>query len=151
MTARRVAGIALAAFAVGTVGFVFWKDLAASRHRMEAEAQGRKVVVYYFHGNVHCPACDKIEALGRAAVESGFEEEIRKGLVEWRPVDTDRAGNEHYVYEYALLTRSIVVSDVRGGRQKGWKNLDRVWELLDTPKAFTRYVQDEVAAYVGSP
>ena len=49
------------------------------------------------------------------------------------------------------MTRSIVVSDIRRGRQRAWKNLDRVWELLDDKPAFERYVQDEVAAYVGSP
>ena len=150
MTWKRLAACLLAAFAIGSVGYVVFKDSKTGEHKHQAAPKARQIVVYYFHGKVRCASCDRIEALGKEAVESGIESEIRSGLVEWRPVDTDRPGNEHFVYDYGLLTRSIVISDLRAGREKSHENLDRVWELLDNRKAFERYVQDEVAAYVGS-
>lgn len=104
--------------------------------------------MYYFHGTVRCAACDRIEAYGREAVESGFALQVQSGLIEWRGVNTDSRANEHFVKDYGLLTRSIVISDVRHGKERRWKNLDRVWELLDDKSAFERYVQDEIGGYM---
>jgi len=151
MKATKTPALLLSAFALCAVGFAIWKDTAGPKQPQSAPVAPRQVVVYYFHGDAHCAACDRIESLGRSAVQGAFQDELRAGLVVWSPVNTDRKPNEHFVSDYGLLTRSIVVAEFRNGQRKRWKNLDRVWELLDDSKAFTRYVQDEVAAYVGAP
>jgi hypothetical protein len=151
MQVSKTLAFLLSAFALCAVGFAIWKDFAAPKQPQSAPVAPRRIVVYYFHGDAHCSACDRMESLGSRSVDDGFQDEINSGLVVWAPTNTDRKANEHYVSDYRLLTRSIVVAEFKDGKRKRWKNLDRVWDLLDDSKAFTTYVQDEVAAYVGAP
>jgi hypothetical protein len=109
-----------------------------------------KVIVYYFHGNVRCPTCRKIEALADQALRAGFADELQSGRLEWRRVNLDEAGNDHFVADYELETRSLVVADYQAGRQMRWKNLKQIWELAGDDTAFRRYVQDETRAYLES-
>jgi hypothetical protein len=108
----------------------------------------RRVVAYYLHGHVRCATCRKLEAYAREAVESGFADELKDGRVVWRAIDFEDKGNEHYLKNYRLYTKSVILAEEVKGKQARWKNLSRVWQLLPDKAAFLRYVQDEVRAYL---
>lgn len=112
---------------------------------------GRTVIVYYFHGNVRCDTCRKLEAYARAAVEGGFAEELADGALQWRMVNVDEPQNEHFIEDYGLFTRSLVLSEMADGRELRWKNLDRIWELVGDQDAYQTYVHSEVAAFLPEP
>lgn len=109
-----------------------------------------RVVVYYFHGNVRCASCRKIEAYTKEAIDSGFAESQKSGLLEWRLVNTDSSQNEHFLKDYQLYTRSVVISDLHKGKETRWKNLEKVWELLGDQSKFHAYVQSEVQPFLDS-
>jgi len=112
-------------------------------------AQGTHVVrVYYFHTTQRCASCRKIEALTTAAIREGFERELGAGVLEWQLLNIDEPPNRHFVQDYALYTKSVVVVDLVDGRQERWKNLPKIWELLRDDTAFRQYVQQEVRAYL---
>ena len=48
---------------------------------------------------------------------------------------------EHFVKDYELTNRSVVVSLEKNGIEKRWKRLDRVWELVRDKDAFIEYIQ----------
>ncbi|MBK6403606.1 MAG: hypothetical protein IPF66_00370 [Holophagales bacterium] len=50
--------------------------------------------------------------------------------------------------DYRLYTKSVVVSEVKDGKEVRWKNLDQVWQLLGSPDAFQEYVEREVRSYL---
>ena len=108
-----------------------------------------KVVVYYFHGNTRCITCKKIESFARSAIESGFAAELKTGRIEFRSVNVEEPNNEHYVQDYQLVTRSVVLSRIRNDKQDTWKNLDQVWTLVRDPDVFNRYVVDETKQLLG--
>jgi len=108
-----------------------------------------KVVVYYFHGNTRCITCKKIESFARSAIESGFAAELKTGRIEFRAVNVEEPNNEHFVQDYQLVTRSVVLSRIRNGKQDTWKNLDQVWTFVRDPDAFNRYVVDETKQLLG--
>lgn len=107
-----------------------------------------KTIVYYFHGNMRCRTCKTIEALTREAVESGFSEAIKEGSVELRIINVDKSENGHFVKDYQLVTRSVVVSKLKSGIEKNWKRLDRVWELVNRDDKFITYIQDEIKTLI---
>lgn len=110
-----------------------------------------KVVVYYFHGNVRCMTCRTIEAHTKEAINSGFSEALSNGRLEWRTVNVDSAGNEHFVQDFQLSTRSVVLELIEDGQRRRWKNLERVWELVRGDKAdFLKYIQDQTTIYLES-
>ncbi|HNT36095.1 MAG TPA: nitrophenyl compound nitroreductase subunit ArsF family protein [bacterium] len=113
--------------------------------------QGHKVIAYYFHGNVRCTTCRKIEAFAKESVEKGFAAEIEAGLVEWKTVNVEQAENEHFVQDYQLTTRSVVLSEVVDGTERRWKNLERVWQLVADQQLFSDYVQEQLREYLKEP
>ncbi len=90
----------------------------------------------------------KIESFSREAVETGFGEELKNGKVAWRLVNLDEPANKHYIDDYQLYAKSVIVSDVRGGEEVRWKNLTKVWQLTGDKGLFMKYIQDEVRAYL---
>lgn len=109
----------------------------------------RKIVVTYFLTNTRCPSCYKIETFSESAVQTAFVGPLRDGRMEWRTINTDEPRNEHFVKDYKLFTKSVIVSEVVDGKEVRWKNCDKVWDLLDDQKAFESYIVKEVKAYLG--
>ncbi len=107
-----------------------------------------KVVVYYFHGDVRCHTCTTLEALADQAIKQHFADELASGFLEWKVVNTDREANRHFVDDYQLYTKSLVVSALKDGKQIKWKNCAKIWELVRTPPDYERYVVAEIRAYL---
>ncbi len=108
------------------------------------KSEQKKLVVYYFHTTFRCHSCTMIEQFTKEAVESGFAEEIKKGLIEMKVINVEDKGNEHFVDDYKLYTKSVIISDVRNGKEVSWKNLEKVWQLLGDQNKFKEYIQTEI-------
>lgn len=107
-----------------------------------------KVVAYYFHGNYRCPTCLKLEQYSRGAIESNFKNELARGKLVFMAVNIDKKGNEHFVKEYQLYTKSLVVSLVRGGKEIKSKNLDKIWNYVGNKQEFYDYVAEETKNFL---
>jgi hypothetical protein len=131
----------------------FWNAGAAADSPNTAKTQelhqDGQVVVYYFHGERRCSTCRKIEELSRKAVTEGFAEEIANGAVRFEAVNVDQAENSHFIQEYQLYTRALILSEqAAGGKELKRKNLDRIWELIHRPPEFSSYVQRELEDFL---
>lgn len=109
-----------------------------------------KVIAYYFHSTARCTSCRKIEAYTHESILTNFDDDLQSGRLEWRVLNTDFKENRHFIKDYQLYTKSVVLVDLHDGKQIRWKNLSRVWELLGDKPAFLKYVQSEVNAYLTS-
>jgi hypothetical protein len=121
----------------------------ASRIPEASSPEGnRKVVAYYFHGRVRCVSCVKIEKLSRKAITEGFSKDLKNGRLEFRDVNVEEPANRHFIADYRLFSQSLVLVEIRDGRQVRWKNLEKVWTLLGSEKEFLPYVQEGVSSYL---
>ena len=111
-------------------------------------AGDRSVVVYYFHTTNRCYSCTQLEKLTYLAIAEGFEQELADGRVKFAAVNVEQDENKHFIKDYKLFTKSVIVSDVAQGKEQRWKTLQKVWELLRDDQAFTDYVQEEVRQYL---
>jgi thiol-disulfide isomerase/thioredoxin len=109
---------------------------------------GHKVLVYYFYGNMRCPTCRKFEAYAHEALQSTFPEELKSGILEWRLVNIDEPSNEHFIQDYDISSRSLVVVDMEGKKQTNWKNLKGIWDLVEDKESFLKYVKEETQIYL---
>lgn len=110
----------------------------------------QRVVAYYFHTTIRCKSCRTIEAWSKEAIDSAFAQEIRDGRLVWKVVNIEVEGNEHFAKDYALYTKSVVlVTEVRG-KPGEWKNLEKVWQLLQDKPKFLRYVQAETRGFLAA-
>jgi len=158
MNAKRWTTALLLLFLVAALGTLAVKEYrrraavpaAAAAPPSEAPAD-RQVVVYYLHTTTRCPSCMKIESYTAAAVTGArFSEALAKKRLVFKVLNTDEPEHAHFVKEYALVTKSVVVSEVVKGKEVRWKNLDKVWDLLGDEAAFRAYIETEVAAFLGA-
>lgn len=107
-----------------------------------------KVIAYYFHGSFRCPTCVNMEKYSREAIETNFKDAQASGELEFKPVDVEKKGNEHFVGEYRLYTKTLILSLVKDGKEVRSKNLDRIWELSRDKQKFMDYVSGELNSFM---
>lgn len=106
------------------------------------------VLVYYFHGNFRCANCYNIERYTKEAVEKYFKSDLDSGRVVSKAINYEAKGNEHFVSDYQLYTKSVVLSLIKNGKEVKFCNLTRVWEYLRNKDAFHQYIKSEVEEYL---
>jgi len=109
----------------------------------------KQYIVYYFFNNFRCPSCKKIEGYTSETVNGKFSSEVKAGRISWKPVNLDEPANKHFMQDYKLVTKSVVIVEMVNGKEARWKNLDKIWEHLRNKSRFSAYVEGEIRSFVG--
>jgi hypothetical protein len=112
------------------------------------EESAPEVIAYYFHGNRRCTTCRTIEAYAEEAIRTNFPAELASRKLQWRVVNVDQPENAHFIQDYQLVTRSLVLVGMEKDVQKKWKNLDKVWQLVRSKPEFTDYVVESTREFM---
>jgi hypothetical protein len=120
----------------------------AAQKPLTLKATTQKLIVYYFHNSARCYTCRKFESLTKDIMETRFAEDVKKGRVEYQVVNVDDSGNEHFIKDYSLFSKSVILSDTKDGKQNRWKNLDKIWEKVRNEDAYREYIETEVRSYL---
>ncbi|NQU09744.1 hypothetical protein HQ590_03060 [bacterium] len=113
-----------------------------------ARTAGATVVAYYFHGTQRCPTCRSIERQAKQAIATGFADDLETGRLVFQPVNIEDPAHQHFVTDFQLETRSVVLADYRDGRPQRWQELVQVWTLVRDEPAFEKYVTDELRQFL---
>ncbi|MBD3178411.1 MAG: hypothetical protein GF417_01820 [Candidatus Latescibacteria bacterium] len=106
------------------------------------------VTVYYFHGGRRCQSCIKIEKYTEEAVNNYFQEQLESGDLVYRVINTDKKENRHYIDDYQLYTKSVILSLARDGKEVRHKNLNKVWQYLRDRDKFIDYFREETEEFL---
>ncbi|WP_153912599.1 nitrophenyl compound nitroreductase subunit ArsF family protein [Shewanella sp. TC10] len=118
-------------------------DLAIAPPAVEMADQ-QVLKVYYFHGNVRCTSCELIEKYTTQAINTGFADQIAQGDVELTTVNLEARGNSHFIEDFQLITRSVVIAIEEHGETMQYRRLDRVWELVTDKQDFQNYLYQQI-------
>ncbi len=111
-----------------------------------------KLIAYYFHRHQRCRTCLTIEAYAEEALKEAFPEALETGELEWRLVNVEEPGNEHFVQDYELISSALVLVDTYDGQPNEWRELAKVWELVGDELKFKAYVEAEAFPFLeGGP
>lgn len=114
----------------------------------KADRMDARVVAYYFHGTRRCPTCLSIEKTARESLERELADSFESGAIEWRTVDFEESGNEHFAREFELTGAALVLVREANGKVVRWSNLERVWDLVGDDAEFGAYVTAEARGYL---
>ncbi len=151
---------ALLAFVAASLAFLVVKDVRQRRQatpgdtgELQVHAAGAarpsRIVGYYFRTAEKCSSCERIEAWSHEAIRGAFAPALAGGRLIWRVVDYEQPANRHFIQDYGLYTKSVVVVEFRDGRESRSITLDKLWRLLHDKPAFQRYIREQVEAYLG--
>lgn len=113
-----------------------------------AQDQGNKFYAYYFHGSFRCITCYNMEQYAKEAIETNFKDALALGNFEFKVVNVEDKGNEHFTNDYQLYTKSLVLSFVKNGKEVKSKNLTKIWEYAQDKQKFIAYVTQEIKAFL---
>ena len=106
------------------------------------------VTVYYFHGDFRCSSCHSIEQNTDTAIKTNFAQDLENGKLIYKVINIDSEENKHYIEDYGLYTKSVVLSLVKNGKELKHKNLDKVWQYLGKKQKFYDYIISETKAFL---
>ncbi len=129
-----------AVFALGAPS----KQDAPVRADIATPAQGNKATAYYFHGNFRCYTCHTMEQYSKEAIQANFKDALSSGKLEFKVINVEDRGNEHFTQDYQLYTKSLVLSLLQDGKEIKSKNLTKIWKYVRNKQRFFDYVTKEV-------
>lgn len=112
------------------------------------DAPSTKVIAYYLHGSFRCSTCTNMEKYSKEALEADFKDALTSGKLEFKSLNVESSGNEHFSDHYKLYTKSLVLSLVKNGKEVKYKNLDKIWQLAGNKQKFVDYVSAEVKEFM---
>jgi frataxin-like iron-binding protein CyaY len=113
--------------------------------KAEDEAQ---VAVYYFHTKFRCQSCHKIEQLMEESLKNNFPKQLEEGSLIYKVVNVEEEGNKHFIRDYQLYAKSVVLSLRKNGEELEYKNLDKIWMCLGDKQEFSDYIREETQAFL---
>ena len=105
-----------------------------------------RLIVYYFHTTYRCATCNMFERITKEIVESDFAKDVSSGRLKISTVNIEEEANKHFINDYRLYTKAIILSSVAGNQQTNWANLDKIWELARSEDALREYIRNGIAS-----
>lgn len=120
----------------------------ASLPLTEVKAQNSRLIAFYCHGNFRCTTCRTIEKYSHDAIYEYFPKELSTGKLEYKPVNVEEEENRHFIKDYQLFSKSLILVLFRDEKQVKWKNLKEVWVHAGDKEKFYQYVKNEVEGFL---
>lgn len=111
-------------------------------------AKTKTAVVYYFYTNTRCSSCKTIEAYTRAAVDKNLASGYKGWGVVFKGVNVEEGPGKHFVQDYWLNTKSVVVQKFSEDKPLKWVKLEKVWQFLGDKEVFINYITDETHKFL---
>lgn len=153
MKAKQVLTVLLLVFVVGSLAYMVVKEsksesltntTTAPQEQSVTTEQDARLIVYYFHGDIRCATCRKLESYAKEALDTNFSDAIVSGNITWKPVNVDKPENRHFIQDYKLVTKSVILSKIVDGKETTWKNLDQIWQKVTDKNEYMRYINDGI-------
>lgn len=158
MNAKKIITVLLAVFVVSSLVYMFVNESETTVESEKgngtgavggsSEADEDGVIVYYFHGDMRCQTCIKLESYARQALENFFADKLSSGEMAWKPVNIDKPENKHFIKRYSLVTKAVILSEVENGSEVRWKNLDLIWEKVDDKQDYIEYIKKGIRDFL---
>jgi hypothetical protein len=139
-------------FVISLLCFLHGADPSAAK-AAPADSQkkdGSTVIAYYFHGDYRCYNCMTIEQYSKEAIEKYFPGQLKSGKLAFSVLNIDLPENAHFVKDYQLYTRTLIIAEFKNGKQVRWTSLTKVWDYIKDRDAFHKYVKTEIDTYLKS-
>jgi hypothetical protein len=114
----------------------------------ETSVPATGVVAYYFHTTDRCSSCLTIEKWTAEVIQTAFAAQLADGTLAWRVVNVEEAANTHFIEDYQLVSKSVVLVRYANGKPGKWENLQKVWQLLSDQTTFQDYVTSSTSSFL---
>ena len=105
------------------------------------------VLVLQFHRLQRCKFCNDMEAHTQAALNTYFADELRNQTIAFRQLNMDLLRFENLRKKYDLFTSTLVLIELKAGKESRWKIVTDAWYLTDKKAEFMKMFQSELNTF----
>lgn len=156
MNTRNLLRNLLLIFAVGSVLYFVAKEIAGARATSGPATPAPSppgadpvLIVYYLSEGKDCATCNNLEAYTLETLRTYFSADLASGRILWQSLDMDEAQHKHFVTDFSLYTKSVVLVEMQDDRQVRRKNLEDIWDYVYDKPAFIEFIRAEVSDFLG--
>lgn len=122
---------------------------AATCGPSEKESQAKpKYIAYYFYTSQRCSTCFQIEAYTQEAIQTSFKDELQSGKLKWKALNVELPENKHFIDDFQLYSKSVIVAEYKDGKPLRWENLKDIWQLVRNEQKYHDYVARETRSFM---
>jgi hypothetical protein len=153
---KTAVNVVLIAFIAVSIGYAAFKAAGGQKNTLGGpvaviatpDREKAKVVLYYLHPTGRCARCIAMEKYTQETVEKYFQEQVKNGTLEFKSLNTDERQNRHFINDYKLVTKALVITLVKGGKEQKYDNLTGIWQNVGSQVSFYDYVRTNVEKYL---
>jgi len=113
-----------------------------------AKEKPPQFVAYYFFTNKRCQTCLTIERLAREAIHQHFKDQLTSGRLQWHGINVEQPENKHFIEDFQLYSKSVIIAEYKDGKPVRWVNLEKVWQLYRNKDKYFDYLASETRAFM---
>jgi hypothetical protein len=161
--AKKIFTYSLIAFVAASLAFMVSRDnkcpcgcggsTCTATSQPAVKPQAEFVVAYYLIGPKRCDTCRKLEAWTRDAVEKNFAADLKSGKMVFSVINTDEPQNAHWVKDFDMSFKTVVISQLKDGKVVRHERFDDVWKYVKENQAvYDAYLADGITQFMkGTP
>jgi len=123
-------------------------DSPVAHAQVESAAADTVVYAYYFHQTFRCFTCQSMEETAARAIRENFVPQLQAGQVVWMPVNIDKPEGKVLRQQFNARATELVLARMEGNVCQESKKLDELSELSGRPDAVSKYLVDQISAYL---
>ena len=112
-----------------------------------AEQCDDKIEVFYFHRTARCYSCKTIEKYVKETIEQDFQEEVKKGRIEFKEINVDLPENKEMAQYFQASGPSLFINKITDGQDNIKQDIE-VWQLLGDETKFKAHIKDKINSYL---
>ena len=159
MSIRNLFTTALLALALGSLvyTFVIPRDepgvITSPTRPMEntvirVEGVDPAFAVYFFYNDIYCSTCEKLENYALSTIQADYAGELSSGMLQWRTLDMRTSENKHYIEEFSLYSKSIVLVAFENQTITRFKNLEGIWDKVGEEMEYRSYIRENLKTFM---
>ncbi len=149
MIKRNLSGAAMVMFIVLNLSLIWTPAAICDQENIKQATKAKpQFVAYYFFGNQRCRTCRTIEQLAQEAIEQNFKDQMAAGQLQWMAVNVEKPENKHFIKDFQLYTKSVVIAEYKEDKPVRWVILDKVWQLYGDKEKYFDYLSSETRSFM---
>lgn len=104
--------------------------------------------VYFFYNDIYCSTCEKLEHYALSTIQKAHPESLTLGTLQWRTLDMRTPENKHYVEDFGLYSKSIVLVAFEDGAIVRFENLEAIWDKVGDETEYRQYIQESLKTFM---
>ena len=108
-------------------------------------------IMYYFHGHLRCTTCKNMEKWAKHVMRIKFKNELKQGTIKFQAINYETKENEHFLDKYMISNKHIILSKIESGEEKSWKELDKIWIMVQDRPIYETYIENEIKDFIKKP